>query len=292
MKIYHLKNFTSGKLPIAVRRQKWSAAQDSQSHRHDFVEVMFLLSGSGINRIDDLSFPVIAGDLFIIPRGAVHGLNSGSGLEFYNLMFSPSLFTPRELELFREHPDYRLLFEPARGTPPQKWALTPAVSDELRHLCEQLVQELQTTRPGALLGAKAYLTLLINAVCRVREAERRTPAVTASDCNTPPLTRLIEYINRHYMEPFDREKAARAAGISLHYLGEFFTRKTGVTPVHYLNLLRIEKAQQLLRTHPALPVSEVAIRCGFADSSYFTRIFRQSTGHTPRQDRERSKATS
>ena len=59
------------------------------------------------------------------------------------------------------------------------------------------------------------------------------------------------------------------------------------TPVDYLNYYRIERACHILTT-TELPVTEVAYRCGFNDSSYFVKTFRKYMGITPRAYAHRS----
>ena len=59
------------------------------------------------------------------------------------------------------------------------------------------------------------------------------------------------------------------------------------SPVAYLNRLRLEHAAELLRT-TGWPVSEIAARCGFPDSNYFTRVFRLSFAQSPRTYRNQN----
>jgi AraC family L-rhamnose operon transcriptional activator RhaR len=61
-----------------------------------------------------------------------------------------------------------------------------------------------------------------------------------------------------------------------------------MTVNHYLRQLRICHAQYLLQ-HTELMVSEVAMRCGFEDSNYFSVVFNREVGMTPVQWRQRSR---
>ncbi|QEL26596.1 helix-turn-helix transcriptional regulator [Bosea sp. F3-2] len=54
----------------------------------------------------------------------------------------------------------------------------------------------------------------------------------------------------------------------------------GVAPQRYLTQLRVEEAQSLL-TKGNLPLSDIALICGFGDQSHFTRVFGQMTGESP-----------
>ena len=70
MKTFHLKDFKSGELPVALNIQRWKKDNVSNEHLHDCIEVIYVLSGNGVNFIDNMTFPTIAGDLYVIARGA------------------------------------------------------------------------------------------------------------------------------------------------------------------------------------------------------------------------------
>lgn len=77
---------------------------------------------------------------------------------------------------------------------------------------------------------------------------------------------------------------ARAAGVSLATLRRMFARRAGVTPVAYLQSLRLNRARDLL-AKTNLEVKEVAARVGYADALYFSKAFRRLHGRTPSQVR-------
>ena len=64
-----------------------------------------------------------------------------------------------------------------------------------------------------------------------------------------------------------------------------FKAATGLTPFSYLTRYRLSKAQYALRSTD-LPVTGVALDCGFNDVSHFIRLFRESCGMTPLQFRK------
>jgi AraC-like DNA-binding protein len=74
---------------------------------------------------------------------------------------------------------------------------------------------------------------------------------------------------------------ARACGLSRQYFTKAFKISTGVTPHRWLQQYRVEMAMQLLGT-TTLPIAEIAIECGFADQSHFTRVFTRFVGSSPR----------
>ncbi len=73
---------------------------------------------------------------------------------------------------------------------------------------------------------------------------------------------------------------AKECRLSLSHFSRAFRRSTGIAPHRWLLERRVELAKDLLRDREAL-LSEVALRCGFADQSHFTRVFTRRTGVSP-----------
>jgi AraC-like DNA-binding protein len=93
------------------------------------------------------------------------------------------------------------------------------------------------------------------------------------------------WIEQHYLEPVSMEQAARIAGVSKSYFFRGFKKTFSITPLAYQQKLRLEAAKTLLRA-TSLTCSQVADRAGFTDVFFFHRIFKKSTGQTPRQYRQ------
>ncbi len=69
-------------------------------------------------------------------------------------------------------------------------------------------------------------------------------------------------------------------GVSASHMSRTFKRETGLTFEQYLAEKRVEQARRLL-LDPLNNVSEVALKCGFTDASYFARVFRKVAGCSP-----------
>lgn len=73
---------------------------------------------------------------------------------------------------------------------------------------------------------------------------------------------------------------AEACNLSRGYFIRAFREATGMTPYQWLLNQRVDRARQLIRTSDA-PLAEIAVACGFADQSHFTRVFSALVGTTP-----------
>lgn len=94
------------------------------------------------------------------------------------------------------------------------------------------------------------------------------------------LSRSITYLHEHYTEPIEKEFLAATEGLSLSQYNLCFRRLTGYSPAEYMTLLRMKSAERLL-CETALPIAEVARRCGYDDAYYFSRVFHRTHGCSP-----------
>src|SRR6185436_18144716 len=76
------------------------------------------------------------------------------------------------------------------------------------------------------------------------------------------------------------DQLAAECGLSIRHFARAFRESTGVPPHRWLLLQRVEQAKELLR-RSAQPLVDIALACGFADQSHFTRVFTAVMGASP-----------
>lgn len=95
------------------------------------------------------------------------------------------------------------------------------------------------------------------------------------------------FIAQHIHEPeLGLKEIAAQVNFSAAYLNVVFRTEIGMTVKQYLIDSRIREAKRLLKD-PAVRISEIALRCGYSNSNYFAKAFKESTGLTPGEYRER-----
>lgn len=118
----------------------------------------------------------------------------------------------------------------------------------------------------------------------------RGPELTSSAVPSPHLQRRVREAQAFMRANLDRDvdlsTIAREASLSPYYFARAFTASVGVPPYRYLIRLRMERAQELLRTSE-LTVTQVCQRVGFNSLSHFTTTFHRHTGTTPTAYRRR-----
>ncbi|WP_159882402.1 helix-turn-helix transcriptional regulator [Paenibacillus puerhi] len=86
------------------------------------------------------------------------------------------------------------------------------------------------------------------------------------------LTRCMEYMHTHYMEKITVHDVADYVSVHRVHFSKVFTERTGLTPMKYLQKLRMEKAAELLQAD-ILTIEEVALTLGYPDPYSFNRAF-------------------
>lgn len=100
-----------------------------------------------------------------------------------------------------------------------------------------------------------------------------------------PAARILaaaEYINGHFTEKITVAQLAASFAMSDTYFRRLFTRQLGMTPVKYINKLKLDYALELL-ANGYLTVNEIADKCGFSNVSYFSLFIKKQTGLSPSQ---------
>ncbi|EKZ6357832.1 helix-turn-helix transcriptional regulator [Klebsiella aerogenes] len=102
------------------------------------------------------------------------------------------------------------------------------------------------------------------------------------------LDGIKSHIDRHYHVEISRESVAEAFNISPGYLSRLFSRESDVKFNEYLKLARISRSKTLL-TNTTMKINEVAEKCGFTDTNYFCKVFRDINDCTPLEYRRKNK---
>lgn len=98
------------------------------------------------------------------------------------------------------------------------------------------------------------------------------------------LIRVLEHMEMRVEEPTSRDALAALAGVSTRQLDRLFSKHLGTSlEAHYL-AIRLDRARALLR-QTMLPIVEVAMACGFASPSHFSRRYRARFGKPPIAER-------
>ncbi len=263
-------------------------------HRHDFLEIVLILGGSGIHLENGLPHPVQAGDLLVITGDMTHGYESTHNLEIGNIAFCHHVLKPY-LPWLVPLPGYAKLFgeapEVSHAGTVHRLQLYARHLAELAELVRKLEEECSGRHPGFETAVTGLFLQLVTMLCRVCSM----PGEPAEADPVRRIATVLDYMNTHYMdadsEAITLDRLARHAHMSANNLIRVFKQAMDIPPIEYLIRLRIRKACELL-ADPERQIKDITFSVGFNDSNYFTRQFHRIIGIPPSEFRKRSGSSS
>ncbi|HHX5581573.1 TPA: GlxA family transcriptional regulator [Pseudomonas aeruginosa] len=115
----------------------------------------------------------------------------------------------------------------------------------------------------------------------VADAQRLSPILPGRrNHRDESILALQDWVEANHAEPLGLERMAAQAGLALRTLKRRFGAATGLSPIRYLQQVRVDRAKKLLLATP-LSIREIAYEVGYENVSFFVRLFRKEAGDTP-----------
>jgi AraC-like DNA-binding protein len=241
---------------------------------HEALEIKCFYEGSATLLIGSQTVPVKAGDVVVINPYEFHAtVNTGEDKGKYHLFMLP-------LDYFAGVPELDLrsvLFAE------EKQFNTHHQDARLHSFLMQAAEEFRQSRENNLLIRSlmmaAFALLLKNGLVEPEAAPKKK--ALRSYLVIEPALRCIK---NEYSRVMTVEELAKLCNVSKHYFCRVFKTITGKSVMEYLRDFRLRVANVLLQSTDR-SISDIAACCGFDSSNYFSRCYKQSYGHSPRQGR-------
>lgn len=267
---------------------------NSVKHRHEFVQIIYVLKGKLKHVINNNSFDVYRGDIFVIPPFVPHYFidQDGDEFEIIEFEFVPEFIHEKFSSYVKDNSfmDFAYLepFLVAEHELKPRLNLTGNLQIEIEQILEEILKEYEGRESDFELLVKAQLLKLLVLVGReFRRNIEGSESQGIYDRHRDALYNAVNYVHDHISEDISLDDVAKVAMLSSSYFRYLFKQMTGKTFVEYLNHLRISKAVEFLKNEPAMKVIEVCYKVGFNNVNHFNRIFRQVTGLSPSTYRKR-----
>jgi AraC-like DNA-binding protein len=151
--------------------------------------------------------------------------------------------------------------------------------DKTYNIIKRMVNEFENKLDGwhTLLQSNFMeLVVLFSRIYNFNSTQKKTDIIN--------IAKAVSYIENHFNEDISLQMLAELSNYSKRHFIRIFNETYHTAPVNYIITLKIRQACTLLK-ESNLPVSSIAMRCGFNDSNYFSRIFKKHMGITPTQYR-------
>ncbi|WP_416140149.1 GlxA family transcriptional regulator [Halomonas sp. HK25] len=144
-------------------------------------------------------------------------------------------------------------------------------------------------RQQGLALAEAIAEEFIHERIRGVSDRQRSPLRVRLGHSHPKLEEVATLMEANLQEPLAMDELARYAGLSRRQLERLFQRYVGKPPLKYYLELRLARARLLLQ-QTQLPITEVALACGFISPPHFTKCYHDHYGHSPSGERKGRRA--
>ena len=168
----------------------------------------------------------------------------------------------------------------------------PVFSEKSFEMCSDILKALNTfafeyskSMMNSNITLDAQSEIITHWIIRSIFGETLDLRAVSSDYS---VARAQHYMEQHYMENITVAKLAVLGYISPSSFNRRFKKEIGITPIEYLIEIRIERSKTLLR-RKNIPITEIAMRCGFNSNSHFSSCFQSRLGLTPSEYREKYK---
>ena len=254
-------------------------------HAHEFGEIVMVFGGRALHVIGDESWPVAAGDVFVVGGSEAHEYREIKDLRLINILFLPENVRLEPMEL-SEFSGYQELFSFGskscnRRRPKRTLRLKPKELSLALNYADSLEQEIKMREPGYSFMALSHFMRIVCYLSRAYGISEKPDDPRAWLC----VSKAIHYLEAHGDQPITVDELARLSCMSKRNFARVFQAATGSAPIAYLVNLRLARAGALLRRGE--PVTSAAYKVGFNDSNYFTRRFHQMFGVAPSDYRKR-----
>ena len=290
VKAYGENYFGEGNFPIAVRQiygdKEFQHQHDLTDikHVHNFFELVVVTEGSGVQWIDGVDYPLVAGDVFLLQGEKQHYFKERHNLALFNLMFDiDHLQLP--MDELKKIPGYHALFvlEPSYRERHNFGSRLHLSRIALAH-CEALISSIGEECKNKTPGFEASLLgILLELIVYLSRQYSETSSISGQALLR--VGKVIAKLESDYTRQWKLSELAKFAYMSESNLLLVFKDATTRSPIDYLIRIRIQKAMEMLY-ESNLNISEISEKVGFTDSNYFSRCFKKFTHITPRNYRK------
>lgn len=263
MSHYETHALQDRQLPLICHQHRCTAGGRADAGNwHENIEIILVLDGTGTVINHDKHLSVERDDILVINANCLHAFSSAAELRYYYLIIDRSFCLTNHFDT------NKIRFE------------AQFRDSEIAEILREIVRELEKDEgePYRVQMIRADLLRLMALLCRRHATEGDEPLTDSHLLSC--MKQAIGYLHSESHRDISLEEVAGLVGLSKFYFSREFRRITGYTFLSYINLIRCEKAKQMLM-ESNLTIGEIGRTCGFDNQSYFSRTFLKRTGMLP-----------
>ena len=249
-------------------------------HTHEFIEIVYILSGTGKEWIDGKEYPVSDGSLMFINYGQTHAFCADREMVYYNILLEPEAVSEKIINADNAFAILSLTafsdFSLADTSNPFV-SFSCAEREKLEYVLCEMYREYQSSDSGRATVLKSYLSILLAYIFR-----KMLPGGDRADAAP---SEMLRYIETHFNENLTLSALAKKCFYSPKYFSRVFKERYGITVSEYIQKKRMEKGRELLENTDRT-VEEISCMVGYCDATHFYKYFKRFYGITPKEHRK------
>lgn len=266
----------------------FSESSKPHLHVHDFIEISYVASGSGIHILGDKKYEVCKGDLFLINYHTPHEFRSMDSpanlpLQVYNCVFKPD-FIDVNLNNYKDFSDvihylsFRSIFS-LEADHADDLKLLGGENIAIEGIYKKMLVEFTKQEDGYIEILRAYLMELLITIFRSLKKSYKSDNNTMSH-HARLIEKSIQYLKANYTISTRLNDLAALSFLSPTYFCKLFKYHTSMTISEYVQKIRIDEACNLLK-HTDNKIIVIAQKVGYKDIKHFNLVFKKLTGMAP-----------
>ncbi|MFC5403101.1 AraC family transcriptional regulator [Cohnella soli] len=257
---------------------------DIPLHHHDFLELSFVMNGSGTETLNGITHQLKPGSIsFLLPHH-IHEIHTNlqDPLHLFCCMFDISL-------IFESTTDAglgRILLQAGNQLPSFN-DLNENETREMNLICNAIANEYHSSKIGkySVIRSKVIEALVLYA------RSHSTTILTHFNNQNANMKKsdwdIIQFVHTNYLNELTQDGLCKKFDASPAYISRLFQKVLNTHFLDYIHILRVRRASSLLLT-TEMSILDISVDSGFESFRTFSRVFKEHTGMSPRTFRKLS----
>ena len=272
MKTFFIYNFFE---LYSVEADFWEKGR----HRHEFYELIYIEKGTGVHTLNSNEHQYAQGDIYFLTPGDQHSFYTLEPVIFHCIRFLPEFFSennPFPEEVFSKFKNLLKSHNLLQG----KICLSSADQEFFLVLTKRILAESNGRVYKNELIVRHCIILILEMIHQNLGREAGITETALS--NKLHIDSIIIYIRQHIAnnEKLKKKAIADYFNLSVHYVGEYFRKHTGISIREYICTYKLNIIDKKLRESD-LSFSQIGHELGFTDESHFYKFIKIHTGMSP-----------
>ncbi len=283
---YEYKDFLENGMKFTAYRNTFVG--ESTVHKHNFLELIYVISGSAVHYIDDTEYKVTKGDLLLIDTDQTHFHKSETGVLFADMVLLPefisenlySTHTAIDIFAYYLYNSEQFSTNGLPRTPLIRFKGNDLIAADaiVNAMCDEILN--RGSNYAEIVSS--YLNILVYMI--IRNIETTNSDRVMNDIRDI-IPGIIDYIEKHASSQISMNEMAKKYFYSPAYFSRAFKKNFGVSFSAYVQSVRVQKVIELLDC-TTLSVEEISEKIGYHDKRELNRAFKNVTGTTPGEYRK------